>query len=188
MGNSVTSGYATTKPLTLDIDLNNITKGVSDIKALEHAILRGIELGEREVAIRLKEKMIEYLTEYGLGDSLIAQNITITPLGKGIQIMADTDYAVYVEYGTGVVGSENPHPHPWEYDVNGHGDKGWFYPTTEEDPNPRKHTYNGQLYGWTKGQASRPFMYRTWLWGTQSSYQIIMKNLNAEIRKIQGVR
>ena len=71
--------------------------------------------------------------------------------GVGI-IKAGAYYAAYVEFGTGVVGSQSPHPNPdgWVYDVNNHGDKGWVY-------------YNDYVGGfrWTKGFKSRPFMYQT---------------------------
>lgn len=62
-------------------------------------------------------------------------------------------YAVYVEFGTGVVGKDNPHPDlsiaGWRYDVNGHGELGWWYPGKD-----------GKFH-WTKGMESRPFMYNT---------------------------
>lgn len=66
-------------------------------------------------------------------------------------IYTDCPYAVYVEYGTGVVGSQNPHPYPpsgWKYDMNGHGESGWFY-------------WKDDNWHWTKGIASRPFMFET---------------------------
>ena len=72
--------------------------------------------------------------------------------GVGI-IRTDCPYAVYVEFGTGVVGQRNPHPEPiegWEYDINKHGDAGWWY-FNERD----------QEWHWTKGMKSRPFMYNT---------------------------
>lgn len=62
-------------------------------------------------------------------------------------------YAVYVEFGTGVVGKDKQHPDlsivGWHYDVNGHGELGWFYPGKD-----------GKFH-WTKGMPSRPFMYNT---------------------------
>lgn len=75
-------------------------------------------------------------------------------------------YAVYVEFGTGVVGSKKQHPDlsivGWRYDVNGHGELGWWYPTTYSDPNPYKRkSKDGKIYAWTKGMPSRPFMYNT---------------------------
>jgi hypothetical protein len=67
-------------------------------------------------------------------------------------IRAGAYYAVYVEFGTGVVGSQSSHPNPqgWQYDVNGHGDEGWVYYDDESGK-----------FRWTKGFKSRPFMYNT---------------------------
>lgn len=68
-------------------------------------------------------------------------------------IRADMVYAVYVEFGTGIVGQGSPHPIPpegWVYDVNAHGEKGWWYYSNRDD-----------RWHWTKGVRSRPFMYYT---------------------------
>lgn len=67
-------------------------------------------------------------------------------------IYTDCEWATYVEFGTGIIGMENPHPNPslaaWKYDVNEHGEKGWFY-------------FKDGEWHWTKGLPSRPFMYET---------------------------
>ena len=68
-------------------------------------------------------------------------------------LRADCWYAVYVEFGTGVVGAGNSHPEPaagWIYDVNHHGETGWVYFNEREGKVMR-----------TKGQPSHPFMYNT---------------------------
>lgn len=67
-------------------------------------------------------------------------------------IRADTPYAVYVEYGTGIVGAGSPHPEAdgWVYDVNGHGEGGWVYWNNRDN---RFHL--------TAGMPARPFMYNT---------------------------
>lgn len=67
-------------------------------------------------------------------------------------IKAGAYYAAYVEFGTGVVGKQSPHPTPngWQYDVNAHGDEGWVYYDDESGK-----------FRWTKGFKSRPFMYNT---------------------------
>lgn len=75
-------------------------------------------------------------------------------------------YAVYVEFGTGIKGAGSPHPDTailgWKYDINQHGELGWWYPTDNADPNPYKYTAkNGTTYAWTRGMPSRPFMYET---------------------------
>lgn len=72
--------------------------------------------------------------------------------GASFVIYTGCDWAPYVEFGTGVIGSENPHPDTglsnWKYDVNSHGESGWFY-------------YKDGTWHWTKGMISRPFMYET---------------------------
>ena len=69
---------------------------------------------------------------------------------KGI-VFTDCAHACYVEFGTGIKGSESPHPElPWEYDINGHGEEGWYYYDTD----------SGRIR-FTKGLPSRPFMYET---------------------------
>ena len=67
-------------------------------------------------------------------------------------IKAGATYAAYVEFGTGVVGMQSPHPNPqgWQYDVNQHGDEGWVYYDDESG-----------TFRWTRGFKSRPFMYNT---------------------------
>lgn len=66
-------------------------------------------------------------------------------------IYTEVYYAIFVEFGTGIVGGRNPHPeNPWEYDVNGYGDEGWYYVDGDD-----------MKWHWTKGQPSRPFMYNT---------------------------
>jgi len=67
-------------------------------------------------------------------------------------IRAGAPYAIYVEFGTGVVGAGSPHPAPagWRYDVNNHGEAGWWYFNDRD-----------QKWHWTKGIESRPFMYNT---------------------------
>ena len=71
-------------------------------------------------------------------------------------VIADAPYAIYVEYGTGIVGAGDPHPEAdgnWNYDVKGHGQEGWFY----------RNDKDGKVH-WTKGFISRPFMYNTLRW------------------------
>lgn len=57
-----------------------------------------------------------------------------------------------VEYGTGAIGASSSAssvaPSDWKYDVNQHGEKGWFYKK------------NGNIY-WTKGFEGRLIYYKT---------------------------
>lgn len=75
-------------------------------------------------------------------------------------VVADNAHAVFVEFGTGIVGKESPYPYElpsdisWQY-ASGRtirqlsdGRYGWFYQR------------DGQWY-FTEGMPSRPFMYST---------------------------
>lgn len=61
-------------------------------------------------------------------------------------VKTDAIYAIYVEYGTGVRGSDNPHP----LGNGNYRNTGWYYYNQRE----------GKVK-WTLGMPSRPFMYET---------------------------
>lgn len=78
------------------------------------------------------------------------------------KVVADAWYAAYVEYGTGIVGAglkEGGSEHPtagmdgWDYDVNNHGEDGWWY-----------FDFTRSKWQWTAGQPAKPFMYDTKLY------------------------
>lgn len=133
-------------------DLNRAIKEVRKFKQevigktkslVETLTDRGVEVAR----VQLVQMGAEYTGQ--LSSSMVGYFSPAT--GVGI-IRAGAWYAVFVEFGTGVVGAGSPHPDPtgWQYDTNGHGDDGWVY-----------FNENDQKWHWTKGMASRPFMYNT---------------------------
>lgn len=82
-------------------------------------------------------------------------------------IFTSVPYALFVEYGTGIVGERSPHPDggaiEWDYDVHGHGDEGWVY-YCDTDGFGR--------FRWTKGMAARPYMYNTYRWLMENAERI----------------
>lgn len=177
------------------IDLNIDSSKFKDIgrswKKVEKAIERGIADGEAEFIVRLKQKIIENLGHYGLDTGNLVNSIVLEQVSGGVAIKCNSEYAAFVEYGTGIIGQQNPHPNPkitWIYrsGKNSAEHEGWYYPTTPDDPNPYKHTFNGQLYAYTKGQVSRPFMYTSWLWGTRAAKNIINKHIRRQIKNAIG--
>ena len=76
-------------------------------------------------------------------------------------MVAGTDHAAFVEFGTGIVGKQSPYPYQlpegvdWQYASGktirqlADGRYGWFYPADD-----------GKWY-FTEGMPSRPFMYMT---------------------------
>ena len=162
--------------LEINIDIWDFQAGARKIEELSHKWFEGYEAGLDEFEERLFAKLIENINEEGLGSSNLASTVHINRLSEGFEIYVGADYAMYVEFGTGIVGSENPHPSPfipWEYDVNGHGDDGWLYYDSS------------RKLRWTAGSPARPFMYKTWLWARRSSYQIITKHIRRAIKDIK---
>ena len=59
--------------------------------------------------------------------------------------------ALAFEYGTGIIGQNNPREGAWQYNVKGHTD-GWWYPSNWDDPNPIKWVdKDGNIRAFTRG-------------------------------------
>lgn len=71
-------------------------------------------------------------------------------------VRTDCEYAAYVEFGTGIIG-EGDHPDAgragWSYDINHHGESGWYYVARNRDG----------LVHWTQGEPAKPFMYNAFI-------------------------
>lgn len=132
-------------------------------RSIEQAI-RNVERFKQDV-IRKVHQLVQMLVDYGVeyakstviemgayfsGELESSIEGYYSPaLGAGF-ITAGAEYACYIEFGTGIKGKGKPHPAPqgWKYDMNNHGEKGWFY-------------FKDGEWHWTKGMESRPFMYET---------------------------
>ncbi|MEG1804729.1 MAG: hypothetical protein RR248_06025 [Clostridia bacterium] len=150
---------------------NAIVKLQNRRAQLDSAVDNGVrECAERGVELA-KENLHNY--EFRSFPSELEQSIKAEKIAENhYQVSADGGFATYVEYGTGIVGENKPHPNASEknvtYDRNGHGEKGWVYPKGENE------------FGWTKGQPSRPFMYNTANQLQEEIPQIMKKHLEVE--------
>ena len=145
-------------------------------------MLRTMKSTKRKVSAAT-EKLVRELLSEGIGYmiKIVPEDTQYTMMsitssydpetGVG-KILVGSEYAIYLEYGTGVVGARNPHPDPdgWRYDVNGHGDSGWWYPIESEER--AKHLESlgvrisqnkktGRWYGFTRGLPGSAFIYNT---------------------------
>lgn len=111
---------------------------------------------KREELPQIAERIVTRLTEEGLKDNYKSvEMLSVENNGKvvtgGIKTTDVKD--TYQEFGTGIVGSNNPHidevleKSGWKYDINEHGEKGWIYPKGDG------------TYGWTKGQLAKKKFY-----------------------------
>jgi len=141
-----------------------------------------------EMQKKIELYLMEQLARYELTGTKLSGKIKVRRTETGISININNEYWTFVEYGTGIVGAGAQHPNPeagWQYDTEGHGNKGWWYPTTDDDPNPlkRRGKDDGVLYAWTKGQRARPFMYNTWMYGRQAFTPVVMKHQRRALKR-----
>lgn len=146
------------KTLTADLSISSIRQLQKDLEKYKSDItykarLLAEKLSERGVEIA-RVKVAEYDAIY-TGELLASINYEyggVIQDGAKWIVYTDCPWAPFVEFGTGIVGASSPHPNTsivgWKYDVNEHGEKGWFY-------------FKDGEWHWTKGMPSRPFMYET---------------------------
>lgn len=127
------------------------------------------------------------------GDTL-ANEIYYSINGHNISIIAGQTPEVisqlyYAEFGAGMVSKQHPlaNLNDWQYDVKGHGIKGWRYKTTQNDKTPLVsgeqakafyqegkpyviRTKDGELTGWTRYSQPTLFMYNTYKRITKDNY------------------
>lgn len=139
------------KKITITLDPSSVEDAIKEIKAYRDEFNRKLVAFAKAIAERGVEIAKLQIVELGAFDSgTLAGSIAMRIEGnKGI-IFTNCPWAAYVEIGTGIVGSANPHPTmPWAYNVNNH-EKGWVYYDERR----------GQ-FRFTSGMPSRPFMYLT---------------------------
>lgn len=122
-------------------DISEFEDFLKNKKALLPQVAEDIVLQVSEEGLKDNHKSTELLP--------IVNNGSV--ISGGIQTTDEID--TYREFGTGIVGSENPHVADflakvgWRYDVNEHGEKGWIYPKDDG------------TFGWTKGIPSEQKFY-----------------------------
>ena len=104
---------------------------------------------------QVAENIVRRVSETGLQNNhKSTELLPVKNEGSGVSggIKTTDEIDTYREFGTGIVGSQNPHIAEylaevgWIYDVNEHGEAGWKYPKGDG------------TYGWTKGiPASKKF-------------------------------
>lgn len=153
------------RTIKVKLSANGIANAVRELKAYQREI--GVKAARivAELAGEGEKFAVAAVVPFSQTGELL-KGIKSEASGNVGAVKCDCGYAVYVEFGTGVVGKRNPHPDTailgWIYDVNSHGELGWWYPTDDSDVNPTKRrAKSGKLYAWTKGLPSRPFMYET---------------------------
>lgn len=145
------------KKITFGLSVKEVQEAIKQVEAYKKELNNKCQLlvqALTDKGIEIAKFNVRSLGAFYTGELEQSINGYYSPtLGTGI-IYAGAFYAVYVEFGTGIRGSEASHPLSgktgWYYDVNNHGESGWVY-----------YNENDGSYHWTDGMPSRPFMYET---------------------------
>ena len=184
--------------IEIKIDLDSMLTGeykFPDFSAMMESTIRD---GMKEVRRQGRRELLENMTQQGLGDTSLINSVVTRTRKDHISFKVVADHADFVEYGTGIagmLGERHPNlPYGWVYasgrvsSITAQFGKGWYYPTTPDDPNPYKHIYKGQLYGYTMGLPARPYMHNTWLWAMDNASIIMEDVLHEEMIKLKKGR
>lgn len=154
------------KILKADLSVSSIRQLQKDLEkyrdSLEYkARLLAEKLSERGVEIaRVRVASLDAIFTGELISSIHSEYKGSQKSGAVFVVVADSDHAAFVEFGTGSIGQENPYPYElpegvsWQYASGktirqlADGRYGWFYPK------------DGQWY-FTEGMPARPFFYET---------------------------
>lgn len=150
------------KSISMDLSTKSISLAVMEIKEFQRQLretCRGLVEALKDEGIQIAKMQVASMEAVYTGQleqSILGEYDPVTRTGY-VFVDKSCPYAIYVEYGTGVVGESNPHPtakqNGWEYDRKHRGEKGWVYKSDKD----------GKLY-WTQGYISRPFMLNTLSW------------------------
>lgn len=151
------------KRLKADLSISGIRQLQKDIEKYQNSLeykarLLAEKLAEMGVEIaRVKISNLDAIFTGDLIQSVHTEYKGSTRGGAIFCVVADSEHALFVEFGTGIVGAKHPYPGnlPMVYAQGktirqlADGRYGWFYPADD-----------GNWY-FTEGMPSRPFMYET---------------------------
>lgn len=158
------------KKITVDVlSQKSVNKAIKELKQYKKELKNKIAMLGYRIAlegyndVRVQIKSMDAVDTGTLLDSVYVDGAKRWRKGKAIYyVIADSEYACFVEFGSGYRGMDYPYPYEfpngakrWQYASGKRvtenakiGLKGWFYPDDEGG------------WHWTEGQPSRPFMNR----------------------------
>lgn len=155
--------------------------------------IKELEVKEKnysKVALRIADRLADIMMDCDLQSGTYKVSAKLEGNVAIAGIKNDKTSAQFQEFGTGVIGEKFPHVSEelekmgWKYDVNNHGESGWWYPTTKDDPNPYKWTdSDGQLRAWTKGLPAGRYFYDALKRAEEMFTEVAIKELEREEKR-----
>jgi len=93
-----------------------------------------LDKAEQEIGKRGMENLANVAPLGSNIDGNYGGDIEFVAIPNGYAVTYNGEQVAYIEFGTGIEGESSPYPDSdilskanWEYDVNNHGTKGWYY-------------------------------------------------------------
>ena len=176
-------GYKTWRSIEMTLDPKSIKQALRELEECKRQLVEALTeltktLQEQGVQVaKMQVASFDAVDSGELEHSIFGHYNEQSRIGY---IIAGAPHAFYVEYGTGAVGADAPHPMAseagWEYMVGPHikegpGGLGWGYDKSSDG------VFSGDGdYHWTRGQPARPFMYNTFVW-LEEAAQALGRNI-----------
>ena len=155
------------KRLKSDLSVSGIEKLQEQIREYQTSLESKVDIYARRLAqegVLFAKYNVKDFDAVFVGDLLSSIKLRTGSKSKGKSVyfvVADSDHAAFVEFGTGYEGEEHPYSHPLPEGAT------WKYVTGYQIVNnAKKHIYgwfyerDGNVY-FTEGMPSRPFMWNT---------------------------
>ena len=155
------------RTIKMSLSTDSINKAIKEITAYKNSLVYKTELFAKTLSQKgvqiARAKVITYDATFTneLLNSIVSEKKSSKEAKFVFVVKADSEHAVWVEFGVGQLGQEGSYPYPfpddisWEYN-SGHtifeispGQYGWFFPMPDG------------TWRFTQGMPSRPFMYET---------------------------
>lgn len=139
--------------IKLKLNTESLNRALKELKAYQKkvdAAGQNLTHSLTEQGVALAQLNASYMSIYDTGE--LVRGIDSQYQGDKGYVVSSAPHSAFAEFGTGIVGATSPHPNPtlagWKYDVNQHGEEGWWY-------------WKDGEWHWTAGMPSRPYMYDT---------------------------
>ena len=137
---------------TLNVNLSNdsINSAIESLNQLRNDLKKSVNVSVKQATETFKDKVVENCYANNIHDHASNVQSSFDESTNTGKVFTSDPVLAYQERGTGIVGSNNPHPDPqlsWQFDINEHGEAGWLYPKGDG------------TYGRTSGLTSKHMFY-----------------------------
>ena len=171
------------KKLTFSLTSKGSKRLEAQLKKIEKSFEKSVDEGLKKTTEVAYKRVIDNASYNHIDNHLSSIEKEYDSSSKTGKVFSNDPVIIFNEFGTGIRGTQDEWADKFGYQVNasGKGESGWFYPTNEEDDNPYKHYYNGQLYGFTHGLPSRHMFYDAYLDTKKQIGNIVMVEISKSI-------